>query len=198
MRNDKKKKKIILPNTSKKKVKKVDPKQKEEQEQLIFKIKKLSPANKKVNRDEIVSLRGGDKINLDEYINENFITGRSTHYFKPFYLTLAALFCVDPSVMERFVKPVFVPIFKLKFILGRFPQRTQDRLKQKNKYSGYFKRKYYFYQLVTKKGDAEYRNFIKEAEEMAVLHKGDLKGFIVAYCSKYGLPIQLNLFDGII
>jgi len=144
-----------------------------------------------------VQFINGSEIDLDEYIDENFITERKTHYFKPFYLSLADLFGVDAKVMEIFRKPRFVPKFKNYFILGRFPQPVVNRLKAKNKYVGYF-RKYYYYQLITKKADAEYRNFIWQAQEMAILYKGQPKRFIVEYCTKYGLSIQLDLFDGII
>jgi hypothetical protein len=200
MKNDKKKKKIILPDNSKKQVKKVDPKQSEEQEQLIFKIKKLSPANKKINKAEIVKLRGGDEINIDEYVNENYITGKSTHYFRDqFYYPLADMFGVSRKVMDEFVKPYFVPAFKNAFILSRFPQKVINRIHEKNPYIYCWNRRYFHYQVITKKADAEYRLFISQAQEIFNREqKPTVKEFINEYCTKYNVPMQLNLFEDLI
>jgi hypothetical protein len=200
MKNDKKKKKIILPDNSKKQVKKFDPKQSEEQEQLIFKIKKLTPANKKINKAEIVKLRGGEEINIDEYVNENYITGKSTHYFRDqFYYPLADMFGVSRKVMDEFVKPYFVPAFKNAFILSRFPQKVINRIHEKNPYVYYWNRRYFHYQVITKKADAEYRLFISQAQEIFNREqKPTVKEFINEYCTKYNVPMQLNLFEDLI
>lgn len=190
--------KEIFENKQKRVKKIIDPKHQQEQEELFAKSDAISPANKKIDNEEIIRTIGGEEIDLSRYIEENYISVRSTHYFKSFYLALADLFNVDPVVMEKFVKPVFVPVFKNYFILGRFPQKVQNRLKAKNKYIGYYRRKYYFYQLITKEADLKYRTFIKDAEEMAVTHKGNFKKFIIAYCTQYKLPIQMDLFDNFI
>lgn len=199
MKDQKKKAGKELFDKQKKNVKKIiDPKHQQEQEELFAKSDEISPANKKIDKSEVIQTIGGEAIDLGRYIEENYIAVQSTHYFKSFYLALADLFNVDPIVMERFVKPVFVPVFKNYFILGRFPQKVQNRLKAKNKYIGYYKRKYYFYQLITKEADVKYRTFIDDAEKMAVAHKGNIKKFIIAYCTEYKLPIQTDLFDNFI
>jgi hypothetical protein len=200
MKKDQKKKKIILPDNIKKPVKKIDPKQTEEQENLLFKAKQLSPANKKINKVEIVQLKGGDEINLDEYVNEHYITGQSTHYFRDqFYYPLADMFGVPRKVMDEFVKPYFVPAFKNAFILSRFPQRVIDRIHERNPYIYYWNRRYFHYQVITKKADAEYRLFISQVQEIVNREpKPSFKEFMDEYCEKYKVVKQLNLFEDLI
>lgn len=182
-----------------KKVKKVDPKHQEEQEKLLFDADQISPIGKrkKINKAEIVKTMGGEEINLADYIEENYITGKSTHYFKEqFYYPLADMFGVPRKVMDEFVKPYFVPVFKNAFILSRFPQRVVNRIQEKNPYVSYWYRRYFHYQFLTKTADVEYRLFISQAQEiMNRVPKPTVKEFINEYCDKYNVPKQLSLFD---
>lgn len=193
---EKKQKKILPSENQNKPLKKADPKHQQEQENLFSKADAISPANKKIDEDEIVHLQGGTDINISEYIRENYAQA-STHYFKTFYLSLADLFGVDPKVMVYYRKPHFVPVFKNSFIYARFPQRVVDRMHEKNPYISYCKRRYKNYQCLTIKADEELREYIWQAHTM-IDDCSSVKEFIIAYCTKYSLPIQLDLFDNLL
>ena len=194
-------KKNILPENKQdkqdKKVKKVDPKHQEEQEELFKKSDDISPISKKLNKAEVTyTTRGGEEINVADYVEEHYFTGKSTHYWRDlFYYPLADMFGVPRKVMDNFVKPYFVPVFKNAFILSRFPHKVVNRIHERNGYIFFWNRKYFHYQVMTKKADADYRLFIKQAQDIFSREpKPTVKEFIKEYCAKYNVPEQLNLF----
>jgi len=195
---NKKKRKIVPTNEQKKQVKKFDPKQQQELDDLVFKADLISPANKKIDKVEIVELRSGGIINIDEYIRENYIE-KSTHFFlESFYFPIADLAGISRDAMRQFVKPLIVPLLKKFLLYGRFPNAVQERLYKKNKYTGYYSRQHWNYQWLTKKADAELREFITQFEDEAervLAANGNLKTFIVEYCRKYHLAIQPEIFE---
>src|ERR1700677_3208411 len=131
MKKEQKKKKIIVPGNQKKHVKKIDPKQIEEQESLLFRADELSPAQKKINKDEIIELRSGLPLNISAYVRDNFVK-HSVHFFKPFFYAFADVYGLERSVMDTYVKPGCVPRFINRYIYGRFPNAVLKRIRQKN------------------------------------------------------------------
>lgn len=198
MKNEKEKKVINANEEQQQEVKKLSPDQLREQEQLFADSDLISPANKQIKEAELIQTLGGDVINLDEYVEANYVTKQNTHYFKDlFYYPLADIFGVSREVMDRYVKPHFVPIFKNNFILARFPRKVVNRIQGKNKYISYCRRKYHHYQIMTKKADDQYRLYIYQAQEI-MKDKSSIKDFIIEYCTKYHLSIQLDLFENLI
>ncbi len=199
---EEKKKKILPENKVSKKVKKVHPKDLEEQKKLFRDADQISPVSKKINKSEIFTNRGGEEINVDDYVEKNYInyTGKSTHYFRDhFYYPLADMFGVPRKVMDEYVKPYFVPVFKNAFILSRFPQKVINHIHENNKYVFLCSRKYFHYQIMTKKADADYRLFIAQAQEIFSKDpKPTLKQFMNEYCATYHVPMQLNLFEDLL
>jgi hypothetical protein len=193
---EKKEKAIAQNRQLKQQIKIAPPKHLQEQEGLFAKADAISPASKKIDESEIVKLRGGEEINLAQYISENYAEA-ATHFYKPFYQALAQLFSVDPIVMERYRKPHFVPVFKNSFIYARFPQRVIERIHEKNPYVGYCKRKYKNYQCLTIAADEQLREYIMQVQTIIEM-SDNVKDFIILYCTKYNLPIQLNLFENLI
>jgi hypothetical protein len=199
MKQEKKNKRKVLPESQQKKVKKkIDPQQQQEQEQLLYQSDAISPANKKVNKVEVAELRNGDIINLDEYILEAYAE-KSTHFFPSFYNLIADLLGVNRDVMKTFVKPAIVPLLKRAFIYGRLPFLVQQRLYEKNPYTGYCTRDQFNYQWLTKKADLDVRGFIKDFEEEGekiLVVGGGMLDFIRHYGKKFRLSFQLDMFEG--
>jgi len=198
MKNDKTNKKKILPQEEqKKRVKKIKPEQQQEQEYLLFQADSISPAKKRIDLNEI-ELNSGEKINLDDYILENYITEKSTHFYKQFYFLIADLLCIDHERMKKFIKPLIVPFLKKYLIYARFPNKVQQRLYSRNKYTGFYSRICWNYQWLTRNADLELRDFIsqfeKDAEEV-LKSGGNMKKFIEDYCQKYNLPVQQEIFE---
>lgn len=180
-----------------KKIREVNPKHIEEQQELFSKADQISPANKKIDKAEIIQLRDGSYLNIDDFVSNTYAE-KSTHFYKnEFYYPIAELLGESRQIMDPFVKPIIVPKLKRALIYGRFPNAIQRRIYQRNKYISYYQRRYYNYQILTKKGDIELRQFICDfEEEMALVlnNGGNLKDFILSYSKKYKLPIQLELF----
>jgi len=194
---------IIVPIVKGKgNVKKVDPKHIQEQELLFTKADLISPINKKIDPIEIVKTIGGQEINLNEYIEVNYInyTGQDTHFTREqFYYPLADMFGVDRKLMDNFIRPHFVPVFKNNFIISRFPQKVVSHIREKNKYIAYCRRGFFHYQLMTKKADSDYRLYIGQVQ--AIINRNPqptLKEFIIEYCTEYHLAIQLDMFDSVL
>lgn len=156
----------------------------------------------KINKVEIVETIGGDLINIDDYVESNYIdyTGQDTHFFKEtFYYPLADMFGVPRSVMDNYVKPHFVPQFINAFILSRFPQKVINRIHYKNKYISYCRRRYHHYQIMTKKADDDYRLFIGEVEQfLARTPKPAFKDFVKEFCPPHNISVQLDLFENLL
>lgn len=183
---------------SKKLKKKVlDPKQRQEQEELLFQADAISPVNKVINRPEIVQLSNGTLLNVDDYIAETY-AGKSTHfYLESFYFPIADLAGIPRDAMKNFIKPLIVPMLKRFLLYGRFPNAVQAKLYKKNKYTGYYSRSYWNYQWLTKEADLKLKEFISQFEleaERVLAAGGNLEAFITDYCTKYKLPIQLDMF----
>ncbi len=195
MKEERKHKQQLLPESEKqKKVKKIEPKQEQEQNHLLYQADAISPANKKINR---VELRNGDVIDIDAYILENYAE-KSTHFFPSFYNLIADLLGVSRDVMKSFVKPAIVPLLKRAFIYGRLPFLVQKRLYEKNPYTGFCTREQFNYQWLTTSADLEVRDFIKDFEdegEKILANKGNMKAFIAHYSKKFNLSFQLEMFD---
>lgn len=196
-KKDEQKKKIVPEGKKAKKVKKVDPKYQEEQENLFSEADQISPVSKKINKIEIVTI-GGEEINVGEYVEDNYITGKSTHYFKPFYIAIADLLGLSHEVMKPFRKLRIVALLKRKFVWGRFPNAVQQKIYKRNPYTGYCTRTYWNYQVITKKADILSKDYIKDFEETAknvLENKGRMKEFIIEHSTKCGLPVQLDFFE---
>jgi hypothetical protein len=198
MKDDDKKKKIEPGNKQDKKVKKINPKHQEEQEKLFSEADQISPVSKKIDKAEIVKTIGGEVINVADYVEDNYVTGKSTHYFKPFYNAIADLLGLSHDVMKPFRKLRIVALLKRKFVWGRFPNTVQQKIYKRNPYTGYCTRTYWNYQVITKKADTLSREYIKDFEETAkkvLENNGRMKEFIIEHSTKCGLPIQLEFFE---
>lgn len=198
MKDEKKNKRKVLPEGEKKKrIKKLDPKHQQEQEQLFSQADSISPINKQINKAEIVELNNGEQINITEYILENYVEEKSTHFFECFYFLIADLMGVSRGVMKTFIKPLIVPLLKRYLIYGRLPDAVQRRLYKKNPYTGYCTRSYWNYQYLTKKADLMVIGFIDDFQkegERVLAANGDIKAFIIAYGKKFNVSIQPELF----
>lgn len=189
--------KNAISNKPESRVKKVDPKFQEEQQMLFTQADDISPINKKIDKAEIIELKGGEYVNIDEYIAENYAEA-STHFFRDFYNCIADLLGVSRDVMKPFKKISIVPLLKRQLIYGRFPNAVQIKIYKKNPYTGYCTRQYWNYQLLTIKGDLLLRGFICDFQASAqrvIEQNGNLKTFINEYCREFGLPIQMELFQ---
>lgn len=198
MKDDSKKKKVIPVQGQVRKVKKVDPKEQLEQEQLFVESDKISPVNKKIDKKEIVKTVGGEEINISDYIAETY-AGKSTHFFPSFYNLIADLLGVSHEVMKQFVKPLIVPQLKRAFIYGRLPFLVQQRLYQKNPYTGYCTRDQFNYQWLTKDADVVLRGYIKDFEDEGkkiLLSGGNMQDFIAHFGAKFNLSFQIDMFEG--
>jgi hypothetical protein len=189
----------LLENEQQKKVIIVDPKKLQEQEQLFSEADLISPANKKIDKAEIIQLNNNSFLNVDEYVDDNYYSGKAKHFYKEsFYYPLADLIGVERKEMDRFVKRRIVALLKGKLLYGRFPNAIQRKISARNPYTGYCTRSYFNYQTLTKKGDLSLREFINDFEnilESVLLNKGNLKTFIIEYSSKFKIPIQPDFFD---
>ncbi len=190
--------KKILIESKAKPIKKIDPKQLQEQEGLFSQADSISPINKKIDKAEIIQLTSGEFVNVDEYVDEHFYAEVATHFYKIFYNLIADLLGISREEMKPFRKPYVVALLKNKLIYGRFPNAIQKKIYARNPYIGYCTRKYWNYQTLTKTGDLSLRDFINDFQilgESVLGNNGNLKIFIIEYCKKYQLPIQLELFD---
>jgi hypothetical protein len=168
---------------------------------LLYKADAISPANKKIDEEEIkFETRGGDVINVDQYISKNYTEEKSQHFFRDsFYYPIADLLRISREIMKPFVKPIIVPQLIRAFIYGRLPFLVQQKLYQKNPYTGFCTREQFNYQWLTKNADLKLRGYIKDFEDEAAIilsNNGDMKDFISHFSKKFGLSFQIDMFEG--
>ena|ERR1700722_17299399 len=187
------KKKSIIPDDTKKQVKKATPKQIEEQENLLFKAKQLSPANKKINKDDILELRSGIPLNLSAYVRNNLVE-HSVHFFRPFFYAIADIFVLDRIVMDSYVKPKCVPRFINRYVYGRFPNAVLRRIREKNPLLEDFSREYKNFQFLTEYADRLLRQYIEEAIRVLRASKS-YKEFREKFVHEFGVANQTELFE---
>jgi P63C domain len=193
MKSQKKSKKIDIKYSIGKQVKKATPKQIEEQENLLFKAKQLSPANKVKKTDQIIERRGAAPLNVSAYVR-NHITEHSVHFFKPFFYAIADVFLLDRHVMDTYVKPKCVPRFINRYVYGRFPNAVLRRIREKNPLLEDFTRESKNFQFLTDYADRLLRQYIEDAIRVLRASRS-YKEFREKFVQEFGIANQTELFE---
>lgn len=150
---------------------------------------------------------GLDKLSLklklgieDKFVLENYVVDEYVEYeykFKKYwYYALADLYKVDRSVMDKYVKPKFVPMFKIHFIYARFPQTLLQSLRKKSPfifpgYSGLRTSK--LYNHLSKDASDKVDIVIQQAFDV-MEQSTSVLDFKEKYSSLYKVYYQVDLF----
>lgn len=190
---DEKKKKNLLIGDQKKITKKVDPKHKEEQENILFRTNEKSPGQKKINQSEIIQLQSGIPLSLSAYVKRNYVE-HSVHFFKPFFYAFADVYGLERALMDKYVKPKCVPRFINRYIYGRFPNKVLNKIHCYNPLLSDFSRAYKNFQFLTIYADNLLQTYINDAIECLEESKSYAE-FKIKFVQKFGVPNQIELFE---
>lgn len=198
-------KKNVSPENKKdqqrKKVKKVDPRHEEEQEKLFAEADLISPASKKIDKDEIHFL-GGTVTTWKELqeahlkfkkIISNKVRGWELTFPEEIYRQWRKLNGWD---MDSKSRPMIFAHYTVRDIYGSLPREIYSTLDSLNEYiyPGASIRKYKHCQLLTQGCHKEVRKIIETAIEFATDSK-DIYEYRLKLASRYGEPFSKTVFQ---
>ena len=209
-------KKIVVPKNKKeeqsKKVKKVDPKDQQEQENLFSEANRISPISKKIDKDEIHFI-GGTVMTWKELLEAHFkfkkfisdkIRSREFTFREEIYRQWRRLKGWD---MDSKSRPMLFAYYTVRDIYGSLPREIYSTLEQLNDYiyPGAGIRVYRYCQLLTKECHDEVRSIIETAIKLAT-SSNDIYEYRLKMAKVYGEPFsktvqQMDMFrdnDGIV
>lgn len=206
MKEEKKNKRKVLPeNEQIKKVRKLNPEHQLEQEQLFAEADAKSPANKRIDTDEIQFLNGNvitwkdlleAHLKFKKFINDKIRQWELT-FPEEIYRQWRRLNGWD---MDSKSRPMLFAYYTVRDIYGSLPREIYSTLDYLNEYiyPGAGIRMYRYCQLLTKECHEDVRDIIKTAIELATSSK-DVYEYRLKLAKVYGQPFsktvqQMDMF----